>query len=131
MNIHEAAAQLDGNQYGEEGSRELFAAMKDAGLVAVFGGSDDLMEFRGAIHDETGSRAYITKDGLLENQCGNERCPYYAKAKASAAAIEALWNVGGFSWRYRTQIPHETFIIKEDEDNYCEGIVFALANVGA
>jgi hypothetical protein len=50
----EAAAELDANQYGNEGSKDLFARMKAAGLVAVFGASDDLMEFRGAIYDEAG-----------------------------------------------------------------------------
>jgi len=72
MDTKEAAAQLDGSQYGQEGSRELFAAMKAAGLVAVFGASDDLVEFRGAIDDEVGAYGGttipLTSDGLLVNE---------------------------------------------------------------
>lgn len=135
MNAAEAAKQLDGNQYGEEGSRDLFAAMKAAGLVAVFGASDDLMEFRGAINEELsayeGTTAYLTPNGLVENDCDSDRCPHFARARQKAATIKAKWDDGGFSWRYETKIPCERFVIKEDDEPYCEGIVFALADVPA
>lgn len=134
MTPSEAAAKLDGNQYRKEGSKELFAAMKAGGLVAVYGASDDLMEFEGAISDEVGcyngGTAYLTSAGLLQNDCENDDCPHFKKLKERAATIEANWDDGGFSWRYETKIPHVKFIIKEDDENYCEGIVFALADVG-
>lgn len=134
MTPAEAAADLDGNEYLKEGSPKLFAAMKAAGLVAVFGASDDLMEFRGAIRDEVGcyngGTAFLTSAGLLTNDCDEgERCPYFAKIQERATPINANWDEGGFSWRYETEIPHVKFIIKEDDENYCEGIVFALADV--
>lgn len=135
MDVNEAAGLLDGSEYGEEGSRELFAAMKAAGLVAVFGASDDLMEFRGAVDDEAGAYGggivRFTRDGLLRNECENDRCPYHAREKAKAATVKALWSDGGFSWRYETSIPHAKFTVREDGDTYCEGIVFALADVPA
>lgn len=133
MGIHEAASKLDGSEYGKEGSRELFLAMKEAGLVAVFGASDDLMEFRGAINDEVGaydgSEAYLTSSGLLENDCNSDTCPHFERAKEKAAVIEAIWSEDDFSWVYRTDIPHAKFVVKEDGENYCEGIVFELASV--
>lgn len=132
MNAQEAAAALNGNQYREEGSRELFAEMKASGLVAVFGASDDLIEFRGAINDEDGAweggEYHVTPRGLMRNECDNDDCPYFAKLLKSAVVIEAKWDDGGFSWRYETAIPHEKFIINEDDEPYCEGIVFALAD---
>lgn len=128
-----AAAKINGNQYGKEVSTALAAELKSAGLVAVFGASDDLMEFRGAIYDEVGcyngGTAHLTSDGLVTNNCDDEDCPYFAKLKEMCPTIEALWDEGGFSWRYKTAIPHATFVIKEDDDDYCEGIVFALADV--
>lgn len=128
-----AAARLDGDEYGKEGSKELFAAMKAAGLVAVFGASDDLMEFRGAIDDEigcyNGGTAYLTKAGLLTNDCDSDRCPHFAHTKKTAATIKAKWAEDGFSWSYETDIPYSMFVIKEDGENYCQGIVFALADV--
>lgn len=135
MNLKEAAAALDGSEYRQEGSRELFSKMREAGLVAVFGASDDLMEFRGAIDDEIGAfdgaTAYLTRDGLLENDCSNDRCPHFERARKNATAIDAIWSDGGYSWRYETRIPHETFEVTEDGEPYCRGIVFALADVKA
>lgn len=133
MTPMEAAAKLDGNEYTEEGSREFFAEMKKAGLVAVYGASDDNMVFNGAIHDEVGcyngGTAYLTSDGLLINECENDECPHFAKLKKLAATIDAVWGEDGYSWTYRTDIPHATFDIKEDGDTYCRGIVFALKDV--
>lgn len=133
MTRDEAAAKLDGNEYGKEGSKELFATMKEAGLVAVFGASDDLMEFRGAINDEVGcyngGTAYLTSTGLLANDCDSDDCPHFARAKEKAPTIDAVWASDGYSWTYKTAIPYTTFDIKEDGDNYCAGLVFSLADV--
>lgn len=135
MDATEAAAKLDGNEYSKEGSKDLFAAMKAAGLVAVFGASDDLMEFRGAIHDEAGTygggEVHLTRDGLLQNECEDDDCPHFARLKKTTPTVTAKWDDGGFSWRYETAIPHVKFVIKEDDENYCEGIVFALVDIPA
>jgi len=129
----DAASRLNGNEYREEGSRELFAEMKKAGLVAVYGASDDIMVFNGAIDDEVGcyngGTAFLTSDGLLVNECEDSDCPYFLKLKQKAATIVAIWAEDPFSWTYKTSIPHETFIIKEDGEDFCRGIVFALADV--
>lgn len=133
MTPAEAANELNNSQYRNEGSRELFARMKAAGLVAVFGASDDLMEFQGAIDDELGAyggtTVYVTRNGLLQNDCDNDDCPHFAKLQKAATPIDAKWDDGGFSWRYDTAIPCARFIVKEDDENYCEGIVFSLADV--
>lgn len=132
----EAAEQLNGCEYGREGSSELWAAMKAAGLVAVFGASDDLMEFEGAIRDEIGAYegavAHVTMNGLVEPQqeCCRHAESANAKAFAAARPIKAVWDAGdGTSWSYETDIPHATFNVMEDGDVYCRGIVFALADV--
>lgn len=129
------ASQLDGNEYGKEGSRELFKAMEAAGLVAVFGASDDLMEFRGAIDDEigayNGATAYLDAKGLLVNDCDNDDCPHFEKLKAKAATIDAVWAPEGdtASWDIRTAIPHAKFNIMEDGEPFCHGIVFDLSSL--
>lgn len=133
MTKEEAAARLDGNKYRNEGSRALFAEMKAVGLVAVYGASDDLMEFRGAVHDEVGcydgGETTFTAAGLLANKCSNDKCPYHAKEKKNAATVKAIWDDGGYSWRYETRIPHAQFTIVEDGESYCRGIVFALSDL--
>lgn len=138
MTPQEAADALNGNEYGSEGgsqiaSKDFFQAMKDSNLIAVFGGSDDNMEFRGTVNDEVGcyggGEAYLDQMGLLQSECEHETCPYFDKLKENASMIQAIWDDGGFSWRYETEIPHAKFIIKEDGENYCEGIVFCLGDV--
>ena len=132
---HNFAKRIDGAQYRHEGDKALWDEMKTRGLVAVFGASDDLMEFRGAIYDEVGAYAGtavpITPAGLIVNKCGNDDCPYHAAERTKAATIMAVWQDAEPCWSYQTDIPHATFTIYEDATPYCEGIVFALADVPA
>lgn len=125
MTPKEAADALNNNQYREEGSRELFQTMKENRLVAVFGASDDLMEFCGAISDEVGAwdgtQVWVTKEGRVQEEFLN----------ATGHEIKAMWcEEDGFSWTYSTDIPHESFLIMEDDETYCRGIVFSLDNLG-
>lgn len=133
MNAKELAAALNGREYGKEMTKVEEAQAKAAGLVVVFGYSDDNMEFNGAISDEVGcydgGTAYLTSADLLQNDCDNDECPHFEKLKKAAVTIEAIWNRDGYSWLYETAIPHETFEIMEGDDKYCRGIVFALADV--
>ncbi|WP_321905201.1 hypothetical protein [Paraburkholderia tropica] len=138
MNAKELAAQLDGIQYPVRIPKELAAKAKSAGLVIVYGASDDLMEFEGAIYDEIGcydgGMAYVDAKGLLLDRGSieddDELKDYFAR-QPHAQKIEAVWDDGtGYSWTYLTTIPHETFEVLEDgEPPYCCGIVFALADV--
>lgn len=133
MDIVTATNELNDNEYGNEGSPALFDAMREAGLVAVFGASDDLMEFRGAIQDEidcyAGGTAYLTSEGLVRRICDNDDCPHERDMQRRATRIDAKFDQNGFTWQYETPIPHRTFLIMEDGETYCEGIVFALSDV--
>lgn len=71
----------------------------------------------------------MTSEGLLENYCGCEKCPYYRHKKFSAQSIKACWDVEGYSWVYKTSIPHVTFNIFEGGEPYCRGIVFSMNNL--
>lgn len=133
----EAAAALNGNEYAREGSDELFKMMRTDGLVAVFGASDDLMEFRGAILDEigvySGGTAFMTGRGLFTPSCDSEDCPHEKLRREASTTIEALWDhpEANAAWSYKTEIPHVTFDIMEDGEVYCRGIVFALSDVAS
>ena len=133
MTKDDVAKILDGSEYPLRIPTELTAALKPTDLVIVFGASDDLMEFRGKIYDEIGcydgGTAYLTKQGLLENRCDCDDCPYFKDEKTGAKTIEALWDIDGVSWSYKTEIPHSTFNILEDGEIYCRGIVFNLSEV--
>lgn len=90
------------------------------GIVIVYGASDDLCEFRGAIYDEMGcwggDTFYLTEDGKLHDDM----------PKTNHRYIQADWCKGDFSWTYQTDIPHENFEIYERGDKYCKGFVFYL-----
>ncbi|MDR6389151.1 hypothetical protein [Paraburkholderia phenoliruptrix] len=138
MNAKELAAQLNGIQYPVRIPKTLTDAAKAAGLVIVYGASDDLMEFEGAIYDEVGcyngGTAYVDAKGLLPDRDSidddDDLKDYFAR-QPNAKSIEALWCIEGeYSWTYKTGIPHETFEVLEDgEPPYCRGIVFALADI--
>jgi hypothetical protein len=136
------AAMLNGRQYGKEISKLESARAKSAGLVVVFGYSDDNVEFRGAIDDEigayNGTTLRITPLGLLPewdvDDMSDEQDAeaYFLKKHAGYQEIEACWaSEGDYSWTFKTEIPHAPFEVLEDEGPFCRGIVFALADVRA
>lgn len=124
--LKEFADKLNGISYGESISPSIIAEAKEAGIVIVIGASDDLIEFSGAIEDEggcyDGGTVYFDRDGISQDD--TER----------ANEIEAVWcgkTADGqeASWVYETDIPHEKFYVYEDEEIYCEGIVFSVEDL--
>lgn len=129
MNAKELAAKLNGREYWREITNEEVRQAKEAGLVVVFGASDDLIEFRGAIRDEgdcyDGGTVLFDAKGVLPSSAQE-----YFERKAKARTITALWaKEPGYSWTYKTDIPHETFEIVEDGEPYCRGIVFNIGDI--
>ena len=124
---------IDGKEYCHEMKDIVAEELAEKGIVIVFGGSDDLMEFRGAIDDEIGAYegtiAYLTDKGLFQNECDNDDCPHEARLRDRCATIKAIWGKDGISWQYETDIPHLTFQIMEDGEVYCIGIIFRLTDV--
>jgi hypothetical protein len=118
-------------EYRYELTKDHEKEAKELGMVVVFGASDDLMEFRGALNNEFdcygGGVVYLDKDGLLK-VCESQ-CNYYQKALEASKKIKAVWcgeNSDGWTWTYETEIPHATFEIYDDDEKYCLGIVFRL-----
>jgi len=123
MNKEQLAELLNGREIGNEITKDEIKIAKENNLVVVFGASDDLMEFEGAISEEFGTEAEFNKDGSFIERCDDE-CVHYKKALENANKIEADYTKNG--WRYKTEIPHVTFDIMEDGELYCKGIVFSL-----
>lgn len=140
MNAKELAALLNGRQYREEITPEEVSQARADGLVVVYGASDDLMEFDGAISDEIGAYegciVYVDAKGPiplwsnLDHHDKDEMREYFQR-EGKGRKIEAVWDSEGYSWTYCTDIPHEAFEILEGEDKYCRGIVFALSDLSS
>jgi len=92
MTTQELAKKLDGRQHRDEINEEEESQAKENGIVIVFGASDDLIEFRGAIYDEVGAydggKAFLTSNGLVENMCDDDDCPYFKEQLKKAKTIE-------------------------------------------
>lgn len=139
MTKEELAARLTGREHRDEITAAEEAEARAAGLVVVFGASDDLMEFRGSIHDEVGvyngGQALLDAKGVLDREQidddDDEAIADFVSRKKAASTIDALWaDEGSYSWTYKTDIPHATFEVVEDGEPYCRGIVFSLADIG-
>jgi len=136
MDAKELAAKLNGREYLHEITRGEAELAKASGLVVVYGASDDLIEFRGAIRDEGGAPGDVLIDakGALPSWDSASECEEsaqeYFERKAKARTITALWaKEPGYSWTYKTDIPHETFEIVEGGELYCRGIVFNIGEI--
>lgn len=128
MNYTDIAKMLNGRPYRDEVTNEIKELAKQDNIVIIYGASDDLMELDGALYDEfgcyDGGTAYLNYDGLFED-C-EENCKYSQQIKKQCKTIEAVWcdENNGFTWSYKTDIPHATFEIYDDEEKYCQGICF-------
>lgn len=131
------ATALSGSEYPFDVPKAIAAQAKAAGLLIVYGASDDLIEFDGAFRDEQGcyggDTIKIDAQGALpdfDSLEDEEDHADYAARKPNARDIHALWDPGdGYSWRYETDIPHVTFEITEDGEPYCRGMVIDLADL--
>jgi len=134
------AALLNGREYGQEITKSEIADAKAAGLVVMYGYSDDGVHLSGAINDEVGAydgtTIRMTPHGALEDWDSLDRDDedvaedYFRKKAGGFREIQALWSAEPhYSWTFTTEIPHATFEINEDGAPFCRGIVFALADV--
>ena len=132
MQRQEYAKLINGKEYGyPQFTKEEIETAKKNGFVIVYGASDDLMEFEGAIRDEGGC---FDGGEVFFNR--NEVCQDSEKKEDYRNWINAIWCGGEkdedgqeITWTYETEIPHETFMIYEDGEPYCRGIVFKIDDV--
>jgi hypothetical protein len=116
---------------GYEAQESIYEAMKRDHVVAVFGASDDLLEFRGAINDELGAwegtECWITPNGTLIDT--ENLAKSYESNGVALIHINAEWcpSDADMNWRIRTSAPHAIFELLNDDDSsrvFCLGVVF-------
>lgn len=141
MTKEELALSLNGRLYGQEINAEEAKQAKAAGLVVLYGYSDDGVELAGAIDDEigawNGTTLRVTKQGLLPewdniDHKDEAACAKYFEQRDMAQwLIKCRWcaDPDGPAWAFETTIPHATFEVMEDGDVFCRGIVFSMANL--
>ena len=138
MTQFEFAQKLHGRLKGREifTNEEILA--RDNGLVVVMGEGDDLMAFYGAIYEEVtawkGGLAWVMDNGTVIDNDNISDEEDEQMSNAAIPTVRAVWQpkeLQGASWLIKTEIPHATFDIYDDENPeqiFCRGIVFALVD---
>jgi hypothetical protein len=145
MTKEEFAASLHGRDaHRFDLTKEETKQAKAAGLAVVFGQSDDLMEFRGAIEDEVGAWDGVTavlfkhKDRFFATdadsigEMDNARQEVAAMDAAEAGnLVTAVWGNAApeMRWLIKTALPHAPFDLMEDGEVYDRGLVLSLADL--
>jgi len=131
-----AAAFLNGSEYADVGTPSHLRAMKAAGLVAVYGLSNDLIELRGAIDEEVealrGGVVSILPDGIIDGSCTQDHCPYRERLVRGASTVTGVFDddaAQGHVWRFETDLPHTTFETLDNGEPFCLGVVVSLEDV--
>lgn len=128
--LKEIAEDFNGKEYNTpQFTRDERSILKYNDFVVVYGESDDLMEFEGAIFDEAGcyngNRIYFNKAGVKIDH--TENCNYIEAVWCDKDRTDSEGNI--IPWTYKTDIPHETFMIYEGGKSYCEAIIFWLEDL--
>lgn len=127
----EWAELLNGRQYRQEISPQEEAQAKADGIVIVYGASDDLTEFAGAISDELSlGEVHFSKKGKflpwmddeIEEFLSDNDLMDIIKERYANSIVSEYTN----AWRFKTDIPHATFNVMEDGRVACYGIVFRM-----
>lgn len=138
MNAKELANKLNGREYRSEITKEEIEAASKAGLLVVFGYSDDLVKLRGAVNDEVGAYDGTTFQvcalGLvrkwtdfLETEPSEEDAIKYFEMKRSQSVITIVAKWGGDPvWVIEANVEFAEFTIVEDGEPFCRGIVVSL-----
>jgi len=138
MTTQELATKLDGSEYPLRITPHVRGIAVASGLLIVYGASDDLVEFDGAWSDEggvyNGGTVSIDREGIVPDFGSVEHevseVEKWMRRNKAAAKVEALWcEEEGFSWTYKTDLPHVDFLVMEDGEPYCRGMVIALADL--
>ena len=117
MNTKEWAEKLNNIEYPADEIWDMRKEFEEDGVVVVYGASDDLIEFEGAIQDEgdcyNDKVFYLNKEGLTTSYSKN-----YVKVTHP--------HDGTVQFNYETNIPCEWFNVVEDGELYCKGFVFNI-----
>lgn len=130
MTPEEFAKRLDGRAYPFSLSTWEKEAAVEAGIYVLVGCSDYLLEVHGAEREELDDTTVLfdpVERKLLVSECEFDDCPYFLPLRDRAVAVRATYSDRD-GWRFRTDIPHSTFDVLEDEDDedsvICRGVVF-------
>lgn len=136
---------INGRSYRNEMYEVEEQIAKESGLVVIFGGSDDLVEFRGAIYDEIdafdgahfiiatpGTEIPVDEDEETYRKAKElEVVPIEKESTTKKNRFEAVWlpNEPKCYWLIKTNLPHSTFDIMADGELFCRGVIIDVLDL--
>lgn len=142
MTKEDLAALLNGREYLTEITGDEIEQARQAGLVAVFGFSDESVVFRGAFNEEVDACGAVSQvihfdaEGPMASEDELESDEVYLKlhrvyevaleVRRKALSVRVGWDRNGYSWWIETDHPHVVFDILERGDPFCRGVVVDL-----
>lgn len=149
MTKEEFALMLNDRKYGEEITVQEEETAKENGFIVIFGASDDLIEFRGAIYDEIdaleGADIVIAMPGWFmpigadddadeDNYIKIDEMTPLVISEDSTGTVNRIYAKWApieldCSWLIKTEMPHATFDVREDGWLYCRGIVISVSDL--
>ena len=131
VDIKEFAKLINGKERGyPQFTKGEIQTARENGFVITCGIPDSLIVFDGAVKGDGicfgSGKVFFNHDEVYQGY-NKEKYPY---------CINVVWCGGEtdetgqeITWTYETEIPHETFMIYEDREPYCRGIVFSVEDL--
>jgi hypothetical protein len=139
MTVKEWSERINGVEYPAYDLDIFNRDMKEDGIIAAYGYSDNLLEFRGVVHEET--KAWEGNEGNTVLIASREKgtaflfekdvTQFSRKITAQMRRVTAVWHPEDLEacWKIETEIPHETFDIMEEGELFCRGVVFHVDDI--
>ena len=107
-------------------TRETVQFAKENGFLILFGTADGIIKLNGVLYDEIHApdtrKIYLDKKGFLEGKESENVVDIVAYSKKDS-------NNAHISLAFETKIPHESFMIYDNGDLFCEAIVFRMSDI--
>jgi len=135
MTKEQLAAMLKRSKYPLSLTNDLRKQAKENGLLVVYGASDDLIEFDGCFRDELGcgdkTSVLINRTGALDPDFEDDESSieHAFFMKYTSKEIVTIFGDGEYTWQYKTDIPHASFDIIDNDNLYCKAMVINVDDI--
>lgn len=141
MTKEDFAQQITMRAYTEEMTDAEKIQARDAGLVVIFGRSDDITVLAGAIDEAfyDGKPIMLNPQGALSGLNDGDTYEFNNLSDMEACVdqlryskpVKAIWHnsPSEYCWTFETDIPHATFEVIDGEESYCLGIVIDMKDL--
>lgn len=114
--------------------KDIKEVLKANNITIIYGASDDLVEFEGAIYDECseGDTILFDSNGVHKNTCDcGEECPNYITPSHVKYVIGSFADVINTThlWSFETDAPFTGILYKDSEGYECEALVIDLKDI--